>query len=159
VGEAFASPQPADSLRELGRALSKLAGRDRTREFIESVAAETGVGLGPAACWMLFRYSEDRTWTVARLHAAAPIPVDVLERGRGELVSCGYVEDAEDGTTVVTAAGSAVEQRLRAAARARLTTLLEGWEPEDYPDLVKLMNRLAGDLAQAPPPDPQRVTA
>ncbi len=44
MGESFAAPKPADSLREIARALSKLAGRDRTRQFIESVAAETGVG-------------------------------------------------------------------------------------------------------------------
>ena len=31
VGEAFAAPRPPDSLREIARALSQLAGRDRTR--------------------------------------------------------------------------------------------------------------------------------
>ena len=151
VGEAFAAPCPPDSLREIAQALSRLAGRDRTRRFIAQVAAGAGVDLDPAACWMLFRYRETPACSYADLRAIRPIPLDVLEAGRAQLLDRGYIEQLEDGTTGVTAAGSAAADVLRTGARERLTLLLDGWSPEQYPDLQKLLTRLADDIAQAPP--------
>ena len=151
IGEAFASPRPADSLREIARSLSRLAGRDRTRRFIERVAADAGVDLGPAACWMLFRYLEVPTRTLAELRAIHDIPLDVLEDGREQLLECGYITPGPDGTTLVTPEGSAVADRLRTGARDRLVGLLDGWSPEQYPELQRLLTRLADDIAEAPP--------
>ncbi len=151
VGEAFASPRPPDSLREIARCLSKLAGRDRTRAFIADVAARTGVELTPAACWMLFRYRERPAASFADLRAIRPVPLDELERGRAQLLGCGYVEESAEGAAVVTAAGDVTAERLRGCARERLVALLEGWSPEQYPDLQKLLTHLADDIAEAPP--------
>jgi hypothetical protein len=156
VGETFAAPRPADSLRDIGIALSRLAGRERTRRFIARVASRVGVDLTPAACWMLFRYSEDGTRTIADLREIRDIPVEVLENGRVQLLECGYVE-ADDGLTVVTPGGDAVADQLRAEAREELVALLDGWSPEQYPDLQRLLTRLADDIAEAPP-EPGRET-
>jgi DNA-binding MarR family transcriptional regulator len=152
VGEAFAAPKPADSLHDIGLALSRLAGRDRTRQFVARVAASAGVDLSPAACWMLFRYREDGTRTIADLQALRDIPTERLEHGRSQLLDCGYVEvSTEDAVTVVTPGGDAIAEQLRAEAREQLVALLEGWSPEQYPDLERLLSRLADDIAGAPP--------
>ena len=151
VGEAFAAPQPADSLREIARSLSRLAGRDKTRQFVAKVAAETGVDLTPAACWLLFRYREDPSSTFAELREIREIPLEALQRGREQLLDNGYATAGPDGTTDVTAEGVEISERLRACARERLVALLDGWSPEQYPELEKLLNRLSDDIAEAPP--------
>ncbi len=133
VGEAFASPRPPDSLREIARALSRLAGRDRTRAFIAEVAAQTGVELTPAACWMLFRYRERPSASFADLRAIRPVPLDVLEGGRAQLIESGYVLESPEGAADVTAEGEIVAERLRGCARERLCRLLEGWSARGLP--------------------------
>ena len=151
VGEAFASPRPADSLGDIAASLSRLAGRDKTRAFIAEVAAQTGVELTPAACWMLFRYRERPAASFADLRAIRPVQLEDLEAGRAQLIASGYVEVGSEGAADVTAAGEVVAERLRGCARERLCKLLEGWSAEDYPDLQKLLTRLADDIAEAPP--------
>ena len=159
VGEAFAAPQPDDSLAAIGRALSRLAGRDRTRRFIAMVAAESGVDLSPAACWLLFRYREDPEVAIADLARARGIPFDVLEAGRTQLAQHAQIEDGPDHTTRLTPAGLETSERLRAHARVRLVTLLDGWSPELYPELERLLTRLGDDIAQAPPERTPALTA
>jgi EmrB/QacA subfamily drug resistance transporter len=151
VGESFAAPKPPDSLHAIGVALSRLAGRDRTRQFIANVAARAGVHLSPAACWMLFRYREDPTRTIHDLHAIKDIPIGVLEDGRALLIEHGYIEPGPDDTTAVSASGEVIAEELRAEAREQLIVLLDGWSPDQYPELARLLTRLANDVAEAPP--------
>lgn len=107
--------------------------------------------LTPAACWMLFRYRENPTSRFGDLQAIRDIPLEVLEHGRAQLLQQGYAQDGPSGTTGVTAQGVAVSEQLRSLARTRLVAMLEGWSPEQYPDLQKLLSRLADDIAEAPP--------
>ena len=100
---------------------------------------------------MLFRYRDAPTCTFADMRAIRPIPLDVLEAGRAQLLEHGYIEAGADDAMVLTTAGLAVADRLRAVARERLVRLLDGWSPEQYDDLQKLLTRLADDIAQAPP--------
>ena len=55
LGEAFAAPCDADSLREITRKLSRLVGRERTRRFIEGVIEDAHVDVTPAEAWLLGR--------------------------------------------------------------------------------------------------------
>jgi DNA-binding MarR family transcriptional regulator len=100
---------------------------------------------------MLGRYEHDPSTTFDELRERQPVPVEILEAGRRELLEHGYVTEEEDGTTAITPAGVAVLDQLRAQTRARLERLLDGWEPEQYPELERLLTRLAGDYAEAPP--------
>jgi hypothetical protein len=100
---------------------------------------------------MLFRYREDPTRTIDNLRAIRNIPIGVLEDGRALLIEHGYIEPAPDGTTAVTESGEVIAEELRAEAREQLIVLLDGWSPDQYPELARLLTRLANDVAEAPP--------
>lgn len=168
VGEAFAAPAEHDSLGQISTALSRIVGRDRTKSFLVEVADEAGVRLGPAACWMLLRHVDTPGYTIADAQARLkePLPDGVFEAARDELLAAGYVtvEDAPDDPDppiTVTPAGVAVHDQLRTQAREQLRQLLDGWSPEQYPELERLLTRLAGDYADERPeesePKPERV--
>ena len=42
--------------------------------------------------------------------------------------------------------GIEIADRLRATLRSRLEALLEGWSPEQYPDLVSLLDHFADEI-------------
>lgn len=46
----------------------------------------------------------------------------------------------------LTPAGLAIADQLIAAVRARLEPLLDGWSPEQYPELVRLLDRFATEV-------------
>ena len=46
----------------------------------------------------------------------------------------------------LTDAGVETADRLTSAVRERLETLLEGWSPEQYPDLVHLLDHFAAEI-------------
>ena len=43
-------------------------------------------------------------------------------------------------------AGAEIADRITAAVRDRLEGLLEGWSPEQYPDLVQLLDHFAAEI-------------
>jgi DNA-binding MarR family transcriptional regulator len=47
---------------------------------------------------------------------------------------------------VLTSEGRDAIERLRLARQAGLTELLEGWDPEQHPELTELVKRLATEL-------------
>jgi hypothetical protein len=65
------------------------------------------------------------------------------------LVSAGMIEEHRRGAECdlhLTAAGSLALNRLTEARRAGLTELLEGWNPEEHPEVVELVKQLAHSL-------------
>jgi MFS family permease len=161
--EAFAVPGTGSSLDEIGRSLSVLSSRDARRRFWHEIPARAGVDLPPGEAWLLARIKEG---------TAAALRPDVLSRGTGpsveriaelfrSLEERGLIKPPvplEDGAVWIelTPAGEAANRRLVAAARERLAEQLEGWEPERYPDLARLLSTLARDVtvehSQAPAP-------
>ncbi len=65
-------------------------------------------------------------------------PPQVIERGLA-------TEDLE-----LTPRGIEIADRLRATLRSRLEGLLEGWSPEQYPDLVSLLDQFATEIVADP---------
>jgi EmrB/QacA subfamily drug resistance transporter len=161
IGDAFAVPRAPDSLGEIVRALGVLVGRKQMRAYLERVATEAGVDLPLPACSLLVRLRRVPGRNVAELAERDQATMEAFEAALAELESRGLVEAAALGSApdgdgavarpVLTPAGVAVADQLIAAVRARLENLLEGWSPEQYPDLVRLLDNLAGEVIPARP--------
>jgi EmrB/QacA subfamily drug resistance transporter len=148
IGEAFAAPRNADSLAEIGRALSVLVGREKMAEYLARVASEAGVDLPLASCWVLVQLRRHPGLDEGRLRDAARRSKLAPEAAQGAL------QDVKDRALVddqmhLTPAGIEVADKLTSAVRDRLQGLLEGWSPDQYPDLVHLLDNLATEIVSS----------
>jgi EmrB/QacA subfamily drug resistance transporter len=150
IGETFAVPKQGDSLGEMGRALGVLIGREGRRKLVEQLAAQAGVDLSAAGCWVLMRLAEDPAADLVEQAQRFDVPEDVGTRGLAEATERGFVSVDESGARTVTAAGQEVVAKLIAARRERLERLCEGWSPDQHDDLAKLLTRFASELAGQP---------
>ena len=147
VAEAFAVPAERSSLRELTRALDVLLGREAMRRTIRAAASRAGVGLSPAASWLLVRLRAEPDLDLAGTARANAIAPGVLEDARAELEDAGLA-----GAAGPTVAGARTAEALVDAYRRELTEMLAGWSPERHAELRELCARMAPDAA--PPPRP-----
>jgi EmrB/QacA subfamily drug resistance transporter len=145
VGDAFPPPQQTDSLNEITRELSRLVGRERTRDFIERVIEDAHVDLTPAEAWLLGR-AEDGTITEDALEVRDPADRLALQQGLVQLRGRGLIESS-DPPAPLTAAGQATRQELGAARRRSFEFLVADWQPED-PELDAAIARLSEELAE-----------
>ena len=73
----------------------------------------------------------------------------MLEVGVDSLVAAGMVgpvAGAEGRGLDLTAAGRSAIEKLTAARRDSMTELLEGWNPEEHPEVIELIRHLAESL-------------
>jgi hypothetical protein len=145
VGDAFPPPQQTDSLNEITRELSRLVGRERTRDFIERVIEDAHVDLTPAEAWLLGR-AEDGTIMEDALEVRDPGDRLALQQGLVQLRGRGLIESS-DPPALLTAAGQATRLELGAARRRSFEFLVADWQPED-PELDAAIARLSEELAQ-----------
>ncbi|GAA0573681.1 MFS transporter [Actinomadura livida] len=143
-GEGFgAAPTVRSSRHEMERALSELMRKDvEARRLYERLGAHAGVALPAGSVWALCRIAKDGTVPGPDLAERAGVPI---EHGRpyvDRLVDAGYVLRRE-GTLAITGSGQAVAERLFAARREGLCRLVDGWEPEQHPELADVLTRLA----------------
>jgi EmrB/QacA subfamily drug resistance transporter len=147
VGEAFAMPRSVKSEAEAARALSVLIGRDKRRRLVANIAARAGVDLSPAACWLIAHLHDDPAMDIPEMSRAFDIPEAATAGALQELTAHGYVtRDDAGAVTDVTAAGHQVAEKLIAERTASLERLVEGWSPDDHPDLAVLLTRMAREL-------------
>jgi len=132
-------------VRELTRALSRAAGRERTLAFMAGVVERAGVQLSPGASWALMYLGSPEHWTVAQLAQLPHVRTDRLAVAVGELRDGGLVAGEH-----VTADGMAMRERLVVARTAGLRELIDDWEPDRYPELDPVLRRLASELAPVP---------
>jgi EmrB/QacA subfamily drug resistance transporter len=150
VGDAMGAPVDTDSLREITRQLSRLAGRERTLAFLQRTAAQAGVDLSPPASWALLRLGGPERPSPDDLRSLPHVDPGALDAALRELRERGLIDEA--GRTTPT--GHAVRDQLVAARTACLRSLVDDWEPDAHPELDPLLRRLAAELAQ--PPDGAR---
>ena len=159
-GEGFgAAPTVRSSRHEIERALSELMRRDaRAKELYERLGAAAGVDLPAGSIWALCRIAREGAVGGPELAEHAGV---TLERGRpfvDRLVRDGLVERRPGRVLAVTDRGREVAARLVEARRAGLSRYLDGWSPQEHPELADLLRRLAeeslGDDADAAVADP-----
>jgi EmrB/QacA subfamily drug resistance transporter len=148
VGEAFAVPRETDAMHELLRELSVLAGRDRSRRFIQRAAAEAGIDLSPMECWLLDRIGDGRDVDPARLAHSRHLDQDALA---GSLVTLRERHLVDGGDPQLTETGRATLDRLLDGAHTELERLVDDWSPEERPELEPVLGRFSRELAGEPP--------
>jgi EmrB/QacA subfamily drug resistance transporter len=145
VGDELGGPVDTDSVRELTRALSRTAGRERTLAFMAKMLDRAGIDLSPAASWALIRLGSPEAPTVAQLAELPGVRSDRLAAAMGELRDQNLVAGDH-----VTEAGMELRERVLVARTASLRELIDDWEPDRYPELDPLLRRLADELAPVP---------
>jgi EmrB/QacA subfamily drug resistance transporter len=145
IGESFGAPRPGESLGEVARALSVLVGRPQMLQYLRRLATEAGVDIPLADCFVLVQLRRHPDWdrhdvfTEARRHR---VPPDKVDSALEDLIGRGLIdEDLE-----LSAAGAEIADRLTAAVRDRLEALCDGWTPDQYPELARLLDRFAAEI-------------
>jgi hypothetical protein len=152
VGEAFATPRQVKPEAEAARALSVLLGRDKRRQLIANLAVRAGVDLSPAACWLIAHLQDDPAMDIPAMSREFDIPETVTAGALQELAIRAYVTlDDAGAVTGVTDAGHQIAEKLIAERRAMLERLVDGWSPDDHPDLAGLLTRLAREIQRDAP--------
>jgi len=145
LGEAFAAPRSPDSLAEIGRALSVLVGRQKMLAYLSRLAAEVGVDLPLPCLWVLVQLRQDPGLDQEGLKALArrqKLSPEAADDALREVKERNLVT----ADLQLTPAGAEMADRLTTAVRERLQGLLEGWSPEQYPDLVQLLDHFANEI-------------
>ena len=144
MGESMAMPADEESWPPFSRALWHLMHRDAKVRMIEKVAARAGVALSPAACWMLARVGRGHDVDPFRVGSRYDVDPTRLRQADAELREHGLIADGP----VLTPAGAETLARLRAAGRAWVNALVEGWEPERHADLAAMLDRVADEAVE-----------
>jgi len=170
LGSAFGAPRSGDSWSEICRAPSALAGRDQMLQWLERVAAEAGMDLSLADCWVLVRLRRGPQVNLPALAAADKVSVvaldgavaDLIERGlliadtTSDLVATNgaavaQVESDVHVAPMLTSTGVLVADQLIGTVRSQLEKLMEGWSPEQFPELVQLLDEFGFDIVPGTP--------
>jgi hypothetical protein len=146
MAQAAMRPTAPDGLREIGRALSSLIGRERVRELMEGVATRAGVDLTPASCWLLAQYHFHPHLDLPERALSASVPLPRAQTALAELTQKGMLH----ADLSLTDLGEASLARLAVERRELLNRLLEGWQPEQHQDLAEFLHRLSDELATSP---------
>jgi DNA-binding MarR family transcriptional regulator len=148
-GENLGLPEPRTSLGEIRRLLERAASRENRGELYGMLATRAGLDLRPRAIWLLYRLADRPGSTVEEVGSRLKVDPERLRDGVSSLVAAGMVEpiEAADGhKLVLTPSGLDAIEKLTVARRESMTDLLEGWDPEAYPEVVDMIRDLAGAL-------------
>jgi hypothetical protein len=77
------------------------------------------------------------------------VDASIIQPGVDGLVSAGMITEHQRGTDCdlnLTTAGTHALDKLTEARRRGLTELLEGWNPEEHPEVIELVKQLAHSL-------------
>ena len=149
TGEVHGAMQARTSLQEIELALQRVSARENRAELYETLAQRAGVDLPPRAVWLLYRLSERPACTVEEVADALHVEVSIIQPGVDGLVSAGMISEQQRGGDCdlhLTAAGTQALDKLTEARRRGLTELLEGWNPEEHPEVIELVKQLAHSL-------------
>ncbi len=149
IGEAFAAPRSGDSLAEIARALSVLVGRQKMVTYLSRLVAEAGFELPLEDCWVLVQFRRNPQLEQGELLALArerKLSQEATEAALDDLTERNLITAAHR----LTPSGAETADRLLAVVRARLEDLLAGWSPEQYPDLVHLLDNFATEILSEP---------
>jgi EmrB/QacA subfamily drug resistance transporter len=150
-GDGLHPARDDNALREIERALSRLARREERWQLYERLAARAGLDLAPPELWLLARLGERTPLTEGQL--GEQLPVDPLEIAAAlkQLERRSLVERRDGGPIELTKSGREDYERIVTARRDGLRDLLDGWDPDEHPPLRELIDKLGRDLVSELP--------
>jgi DNA-binding MarR family transcriptional regulator len=154
VGESFAMPRDATSLQELERIVMLLIARENRWRVYADLARRAAIDLPAPELWMLARLGEREPMTTRSLGAELKIPEAALVPPLDALCARGLAQKDAGGELRLTPAGLAMRDRVVAARRKGLADMLARWQPEQHPDVLALIERMAQALT-SDLPEPQ----
>jgi EmrB/QacA subfamily drug resistance transporter len=155
VGDGLHAARDDNGLQEIERALSKLAGREERCRVYERLATRAGVDLAPPELWLLARLGERTPSTEGELTADLGGDPSAIAGALEELRGRSFVERRAGGVIKLTRQGRADYEQLVEARCAGLRELLDGWRPEEQPELQRMIDALGRDLvSRIPAPSP-----
>jgi len=151
VGDGLHPSRDDDALREIERALSKLAGREERWQLYERLAFRAGVDLAPPELWLLARLGERTPLTRDELDVQLQTDPRQVAAALQQLQQLSFVQSEDGGAIELTTSGRRDYERLVEARSAGLQDLLSGWDPEAHAQLQELVDRLSRDLVSEIP--------
>jgi EmrB/QacA subfamily drug resistance transporter len=148
-GEGFEGASDDDPYRRIERALSRLASREERWEIYERAAARAAVDLPPPELWLLACLGERVPVTEAQLVAQLAVDAQQVSPALEQLRRKALVHT--NGEITLTSSGRESYERVVAARCDKLRELLDGWNPEEHPDLQRLIDQLGRDLVRKIP--------
>src|SRR6266480_4596754 len=150
-GDGLHPARDDDALREIERALSRLARREERWQLYERLGGRAGLDLAPPELWLLARLGERTPLTEAQLGQELPVDPLQISAALEELERGSLVERDDGGPIELTKSGREDYERLVTARRDGLRDLLDGWDPDEHPPLRELMDKLGRDLVSEIP--------
>ncbi len=151
VGDGLHPSRDDDALREIERALSKLAGREERWQLYERLARRAGVELAPPELWLLARLGERTPLPREELNVQLQVDPQQVAAALQQLQQRSLVQSEDGGAIELTTSGRADYERLVEARSAGLHDLLSGWDPDAHAQLQELVDRLSRDLVSEIP--------
>ena len=148
MGESFAMPRDATSLEELERIIALLVARENRWRVYADLARRAAIELPAPELWMLARLGEREPMTLSSLSAELKIPEQQLALPLDALCERGIAEKKANGKLELTPAGAAMRDRIVAARRKGLADMLARWRPQEHPDVLALIERMAQALTR-----------
>jgi EmrB/QacA subfamily drug resistance transporter len=163
-------PATRDSAQEMERALMALFGREHRAETYRRLADSAHVQLSPRGTWLMYRVADNAPITRAGLAHLLGITDSELEQRLTELVNAGLVAvdgpapaarqdgDAKpvapasgngtraDASVTLTPAGEQAAAELRTARSTGIDRLVTEWQPDQAPELRRLIGRVTTTL-------------
>ncbi|HEY2563257.1 MAG TPA: MDR family MFS transporter [Acidimicrobiales bacterium] len=147
IGETFGAPRAPDSLAEIGRVLSVLVGRQRMEEYLGRVIREAGIDIPLTDAGVLVLLRAQPTMDGPALVELAKARGVSSERA-GAAIADSIARDLVTPDLQLTPVGADVADQLTVAVRQHLEEMLQAWSPEQYPDIVKLLDQFASEIVR-----------
>jgi DNA-binding MarR family transcriptional regulator len=141
------TPTARSSRDEIERLLLKLlhtdsAARQKVHDVYRDLGAQIGIDCPPGSLRALCQIVRLGPVTRAELARQSGESADQDRTYVNRLIAEGLV-DQDDSVLKITDAGETVTEELHEAMRQVLVQSLEGWSPENYPELLELLIRMS----------------
>jgi EmrB/QacA subfamily drug resistance transporter len=148
LSESFSMPRDATSLEELERIVTTLLAHENRWRLYADLAARAKLDLPAPELWMLARLGERAPRSQQSLSQDLGLAPARLEAPLQALRARRIVEEDAAGNLRLTAAGTAMRERVLAARRQGLSEVMARWEPQRHPEVLALLDRMVATLVR-----------